>query len=159
METLKPRVREKPRVNRLCELRNRRKLSQAEVSQLLGGITPAVVCRHENARKRIGHESVVKYARKIYKVDTYALFSRPGVPTKNRLLALRMRSRLSPKDVQAVTGIHSDHLEAAEWGEEGLTHKEIKALAKLYKVWSYELFQERIGGEDAWQHGQYWIGK
>jgi transcriptional regulator with XRE-family HTH domain len=81
----------------------------------------------------------------------------PGCPSENRFLALRMRSKLSPRDVQAVTGIDPDHLEAAELGEEGLTHKKIKALAKLYKVWAYELFQEHTGGEDAWRDGRYWI--
>jgi transcriptional regulator with XRE-family HTH domain len=80
MEKLKPGVIEKSRVNRLRELRDRRKLSQTEIGMLLGGRSPAVVSRHENTRKKIAHDTIVKYAEKIYKVDTYELFTRPGVP-------------------------------------------------------------------------------
>ena len=162
MEKIKPGFAHKTPANRLLELREEKKLTQTEVAKLLddegSGYTPSVVSRHETGRKKIAHETVLKYT-KIYKVEhTYKIFVEEGEPRRdNRLYELRMRSRLLPEEVQAVTGINPERLVAAEQGAVGLGHSEILRLAKLYKTWSYELFTERIGGEDAWQDGEYWI--
>jgi DNA-binding XRE family transcriptional regulator len=155
--------------NRLRELRIRSRLTQEEVGDFLG-VTPAVVSRHETGKKQLSHLTILKYAR-LYKVQTYELFQEPlgavdnwtgeeikGVrvrPGKNRLEGLRIRSRLTPEEVAKLLKIPVEKVLAHESGEEPLDHETVKAYASLYKVWTYEIFQKPIQGEDAWKEGRY----
>jgi hypothetical protein len=40
-----------------------------------------------------------------------------------------------------------------------LSHVAVEQYGEIYKVWTYELFRERIGGDDAWQDGQYRLSR
>jgi hypothetical protein len=40
-----------------------------------------------------------------------------------------------------------------------ITHEEILTYSKLYKVWTYEVFQRPIQGEDAWTEDARFIAE
>ncbi len=61
--------------NRLKELRQKAKLSQAEVGQLMG-VSNSVVSHHEIGARQISDDNIWKYA-EIFKVSTYELFFVP----------------------------------------------------------------------------------
>jgi transcriptional regulator with XRE-family HTH domain len=145
--------------NRLRELRIRSRLNQTEVATLLG-VTPAVVSRHETGVKRLSHDAVIKYAR-LYKVWSYELFRELGEEAAgpNRLCWLRRRSRLTVAEVSGLTGIDPERITAQEEGEASITHEEILTYSKLYKVWTYEMFQRPIQGEDAWTEDARFIAE
>ena len=138
--------------NRLRELRTRSGLSQQEVADRLGGVSPAVISRHETGKLRLSHPAVIKYSR-IYKVWSYELFHDPDDPAarrKNRLRELRGRSRLTEREVAKILDINPEGVLTFESGERPLRHNAIIRLSLLYKVWVYELFEHPARPEDAW---------
>jgi transcriptional regulator with XRE-family HTH domain len=74
----------------------------------------------------------------------------------NRLKELRIRSRLTQQEVATLLGVTSAVVSRHETGEMGLSHEAVAKYAKLYKIWSYEIFQKPIRGKDAWtEEGEY----
>ncbi|KKL85476.1 hypothetical protein LCGC14_1954320 [marine sediment metagenome] len=67
--------------NRLSALRDRSRLTQAEVAKLLD-IDETTVARHESGTRKLPHEMVEKYA-KLYKVSSYELYLEPVKPTES----------------------------------------------------------------------------
>jgi transcriptional regulator with XRE-family HTH domain len=119
-----------------------------------------LVSRHETGVKRLSHDAVIKYAR-LYKVWSYELFRELGEEAAgpNRLCWLRRRSRLTVAEVSGLTGIDPERITAQEEGEASITHEEILTYSKLYKVWTYEMFQRPIQGEDAWTEDARFIAE
>jgi len=65
-----------------------------------------------------------------------------GKIRQNRLKALRLRSRLTQKEVGKILDMDFSTVSKHESGTRSLSPKEIEAYSKLYKVSSYEIFLE-----------------
>jgi transcriptional regulator with XRE-family HTH domain len=138
--------------NRLRELRTRSGLSQQEVADLIGGVSPAVVSRHETGKLRLSHEAVIRYTL-VYRIWSHELFHDPDDPAtsqKNRLRDLRARSRLTEREVAKILDITPEAVLAFESGERPLTQNAIIRFSRLYKVYTYELFENPVRPEDPW---------
>jgi transcriptional regulator with XRE-family HTH domain len=138
--------------NRLRELRERSGLSQKEVADLIGGVSTAVVSRHETGKLRLSHDAVIRYSH-TYRVWSHELFYDPEDPVsshKNRLRELRARSRLTEREVAKILDITPEAVLAFESGERPLSQNAIERFSRLYKVWTYELFENPVRPEDAW---------
>ena len=91
--------------------------------------------------------------------------SKPGVPKKtsphNRLHELRESAGLSQVEVakRFHGGVTPAGISRHEQGVKHLSHVAVEQYGEIYKVWTYELFRERIGGDDAWQDGQYRLSR
>lgn len=143
--------------NRLREWRLRTRHSQREVALILGCTTTSVT-RHEQGNRGLTHKMVLAYAG-LYKLPTYALFVKPAddrmiepeaTRQSNRIRRLRFAAKLTPGEVFRLTGILPATLKVIE--SEGYlpTHTEIVALARLFKVPTYQLFVKPFGNEEAW---------
>lgn len=75
-------------------------------------------------------------------------------PLKNRLKELRARARLTQQEVANLAGVDVIVVSRHENGARGMSHESIKTYARIFKVYTYQLFFEAAGPKDQWHDGE-----
>jgi plasmid maintenance system antidote protein VapI len=143
--------------NRLSHMRRLMRLNQHDFGRFVGrstrsrAIAPNVVSRHETGYKRISHHHVLLYA-KALNIYTYEVFHeridgrdpKTISPPPNRIEDLARRSRLWHTDVATLMGITEERLRRHIHGRAFIRHDEVLRYARIFKVWTYEVFQPPV---------------
>ena len=74
-------------------------------------------------------------------------------PLNNRLKELRARARLTQQEVANLAGVDAIVVSRHENGR-GMSHETIKTYARIFKVYTYQLYFEAAGPKDEWTDGE-----
>ena len=75
-------------------------------------------------------------------------------PLNNRLKELRARARLIQKEVADLAGVNVIVVNRHENGAKGMSHETIRTYARIFMVYTYQLFFEAAGPKDEWTDGE-----
>lgn len=131
---------------RLKELREKNDMTKSYLADMLGR-TIAAVSHHETLTRGMTHANVMRYCG-AFRCYSYEIYDTTDLPSY--LEELRIRSRLTNEEIAKTTGISKDRVILHMANEEPPRHGEIVKYARLFKVFTHQLFVKVEYTPDTW---------